>query len=563
MMPKQMSAYKKWLYFPQLPEEMRTELEGIAGQQEEIDDRFYRNLSFGTGGLRGIMGAGTNRINVYTILKTSLGLGQYLKAISELPSCAIGFDSRNHSFEYAKLAAAALVSCGVRVHLFEELIPTPILSFAVHYLRCDGGIMITASHNPKEYNGYKVYDKTGCQIGEETARLIEEAIGQQEDLVAQLPVYEVLFEQGKIRLIGSEVQEAFLEDVIKHSIEMPPESLHVVYSPLNGTGNRPVRQILSKMPNIQVSVVPEQEQPDGDFPTTPKPNPELPQTMELAMALMQELEADICIATDPDADRVGVGVRTDEGSILLSGNQVGVLLFHFICEGLKAGERLPQNPVAVKTIVSTPMAEQIAKAYNVKLHNVLTGFKYIGEVINKLERDNAADRFIFAFEESIGYLIGPYVREKDAVGASMMICEMASYYKNNGMTLMDAYQAMEERYGCYISAQESIRFEGEKGEAAIKRMMEHFRGARQVAGIEVLEKIDYLMDDTGLPKSNVLLFKLEGGLQLVIRPSGTEPLLKLYIDLACQQISEGALVMESFKQTLLEMVKEAEEKLQS
>ena len=560
-MPKQMSDYEKWLHFPQLPEEMRTELEEIVGQQVEIDDRFYRNLSFGTGGLRGIMGTGTNRINVYTILKTSLGLAQHLKAISELPSCAIGFDSRNHSFEYAKLAAAALVSSGVRVHLFEELIPTPILSFAVHYLRCDGGIMITASHNPKEYNGYKVYDKTGCQIGEETARLIEEAIGQQEDLAVQLPDYEALYEQGQIRLIGSEVQEAFLEAVMKRSIEMPPENLHVVYSPLNGTGNRPVRQILSKMPNIQVSVVPEQEQPDGDFPTTPKPNPELPQAMEMSMALMKDLEADICIATDPDADRVGVGVRTDEGSKLLSGNQVGVLLFHFICEGLKAGERLPQNPVAIKTIVSTPMAEQIAKAYNVKLYNVLTGFKYIGEVINKLDRDNGADRFIFAFEESIGYLIGPYVREKDAVGASMMICEMASYYKNLGMTLIDAYQAMEERYGCYISAQESIRFEGAKGEMVIKKMLEHFRGAEQVAGIEVLEKIDYLMDDTGLPKSNVLLFKLEGGLQLVIRPSGTEPLLKLYIDLACQQTSEGTVVMDNFKEAILEMVKEAEKEI--
>ncbi|NLC32271.1 MAG: hypothetical protein GX781_03130 [Clostridiales bacterium] len=348
---------------------------------------------------------------------------------------------------------------------------------------------------------------------------------------------------------------------MKHSIEMPPHSLHVVYSPLNGTGNRPVRQILGMLPNIRVSVVPEQEQPDGDFPTTPKPNPELPQTMDMAMALMQELEADICLVTDPDADRVGIGVRTEEGAKLLSGNQVGVLLLHFICEGLKANETLPQNPVAIKTIVTTPMAEQIAKAYNVKLYNVLTGFKYIGEVINKLDRDNEADRFIFAFEESIGYLIGPYIREKDAIGASMMICEMASYYKDKGMTLMDAYQAMEERYGCYVSAQESIRFEGAKGEKVIGSMLEYFRGLSQIADIEVLEKIDYYYDDTGLPKSNVLLFKLKGGVQVIIRPSGTEPLLKLYIDIACEQSSDGALVMSNFKQALLEMVKEAEKEM--
>ncbi len=560
-MLKLLSDYEKWLHFPQLPEEMHTELEGIAGQQDEIDDRFYRNLSFGTGGLRGKMGAGTNRMNIYTILKTSIGLAHYLKGISELPSCAIGFDSRKNSLEFAKLSAAAMVSCGVRVHLFEELIPPPILSYAVHYLRCDGGVMITASHNPKEYNGYKVYDKTGCQIDEETAKLIEDAISLQDDLVPQLPAYEDLYEQGQIRLIGPEVQEAFQEAVMKHSIEMPPHSLHVVYSPLNGTGNRPVRQILGMLPNIRVSVVPEQEQPDGDFPTTPKPNPELPQTMDMAMALMQELEADICLVTDPDADRVGIGVRTEEGAKLLSGNQVGVLLLHFICEGLKANETLPQNPVAIKTIVTTPMAEQIAKAYNVKLYNVLTSFKYIGEVINKLDRDNEADRFIFAFEESIGYLIGPYIREKDAIGASMMICEMASYYKDKGMTLMDAYQAMEERYGCYVSAQESIRFEGAKGEKVIGSMLEYFRGLSQIADIEVLEKIDYYYDTTGLPKSNVLLFKLKGGVQVIIRPSGTEPLLKLYIDIACEQSSDGALVMSNFKQALLEMVKEAEKEM--
>lgn len=553
-MSEQIKAYETWLHDPHLSGEMRTELEGIRGDAQEINDRFYRHLSFGTGGLRGKMGAGTNRMNVYTIIKVSKGLAEYLNGISELPSCAIGFDSRRNSREFAQLAAAVMASHGVRVHFFQELIPTPILSFAVHYLRCDGGVMITASHNPKEYNGYKVYDKTGCQIGDDAAKLIEKLTEAQEDLVAELPSFDVSFDQGQICMIGAEVQDAFLEAVMKYSIEMPPQPLHVVYSPLNGTGNRPVRQILSKLPNIRVSVVPEQEHPDGDFPTTPKPNPQIPQAMDMAISLMQKMEADICLATDPDADRVGVGVRTDEGFMLLSGNQVGVLLFHFICEGLKAAEKMPQNPVAIKTIVSTPMAEEIAKVYNVELYNVLTGFKYIGGVINKLARDNAADRFIFAFEESIGYLIGPYIREKDAIGASMMICEMASYYKNCGMTLADAYHAMEERYGCYISVQESIRFEGENGERFMRDMLEKLRGAQKIAGVAVLEKTDYLYDETGLQRSNVLLFKLEGGLQIIIRPSGTEPLLKLYIDLACEKISDGEPLIENFRQAVLGMV---------
>lgn len=554
-MPEQLKAYETWLRYPHLFEEMRAELAGIQDEKEEINDRFYRHLSFGTGGLRGKMGAGTNRMNAYTIIKATKALAQYLKGISELPSCAIGFDSRNHSLEFAQLASAVLVSCGVRVHLFEELIPTPILSFAVHYLRCEGGVMITASHNPKEYNGYKVYDKTGCQIGDEAARRIEEFMEAEDDLVSGFPDFDSYLEQEKICIIGSDVRDAFLEAVMKHSIQLPPQALHAVYSPLNGTGNRPVRQILSKLPNISVSVVPAQEQPDGDFPTTPKPNPQLPQAMDMSVELMLKLDADICLATDPDADRIGVGVRTASGSSLLSGNQVGVLLFHFICEGLKSADRLPQNPVAIKTIVTTPMAEKIASAYNVELYNVLTGFKYIGSVINQLARDNKADRFIFAFEESIGYLVGPYIREKDSIGAAMLICEMASHYKSCGMSLLDAFQTLEERYGCYVSVQESIRFEGEKGEYLMKKLLDTLREANEVAGAAVLEKTDYLHDDTGLPRSNVLLFKLEGGLQIIIRPSGTEPLLKFYIDLACENTSEGELSVEKYRQAMLGMIK--------
>lgn len=544
VMSKPMEAYEKWLNYPHLLPELRDELLAVEGRADEIGDRFWRDLGFGTGGLRGKLGAGTNRMNIYTVSKAARGIARHLTRLSDLASCAIGYDSRHGSLEFARLTAAVMAELGVRVHLFEELVPTPILSFAVRYLRCDGGIMITASHNPREYNGIKVYDRSGCQLGDEAAAEVAAGISRHQDLVSRLPDYGEYAQKGMILPIGRDVRDAFHEAVLARSIEMPPEELHVVYSPLNGTGNRPVRRILSSLPKLRVSVVPQQENPDGDFPTTPQPNPELPEAMALSIALTEELGADICIATDPDCDRVGVGVRTDEGVRLLSGNQVGALLFHFICEGLRADERLPEQPVAVTTLVSTPMGDEIARDYGVKLYKVLTGFKYIGDIINRLERAGGADRFIFAFEESIGYLIGPYIREKDGVGAAMMICEMASFYKRQGMSLLDAYASLENRYGCFISRLAALRYEGQEGDARMRDVMDQLRQAQDIAGLKILEKTDYLSDDTGLPRSNVLRFALEGGRQLIFRPSGTEPLLKIYLTLRCDNRDEGEKEME-------------------
>ena len=338
-MPTPMEAYEKWLNYPHLAPELKEELEAVRGQDDEIGDRFWRDLGFGTGGLRGKIGAGTNRMNIYTVAKAARGIARYLTRASELASCAIGYDSRRFSREYAGLMAAVMAELGVRVHLFEELVPTPILSFAVRYLRCDGGIMITASHNPREYNGIKVYDRTGCQLNDDAAMDVAASIGRHQDLVARLPDCGEYVDKGMVRPIGRDVRDTFHEAVLERSIELPPEELHVVYSPLNGTGNRPVRRMLASLPKLRVSVVAQQENPDGEFPTTPRPNPELPEAMELCVQLTEELRADICIATDPDCDRVGVGVRTAEGVKLLNGNQVGALLFHFICEGLRADEK--------------------------------------------------------------------------------------------------------------------------------------------------------------------------------------------------------------------------------
>ena len=547
-MSQPMESYEKWLNYPHLAPELKDELEAVRGLEDEIGDRFWRDLGFGTGGLRGKIGAGTNRMNIYTVAKAARGIARYLTRASELASCAIGYDSRRFSREYAELMAAVMAELGVRVHLFEELVPTPILSFAVRYLRCDGGIMITASHNPREYNGIKVYDRSGCQLNDDAAMDVAASISRHQDLVSRMPDYREYADKGMVRIIGRDVRDAFHDAVLKRSIDLPPEELHVVYSPLNGTGNRPVRRMLSSLPKLRVSVVPRQENPDGEFPTTPRPNPELPEAMALSVQLTEELGADICIVTDPDCDRAGVGVRTQEGVKLLSGNQVGALLFHFICEGLRADEKLPEQPVAATTLVSTPMADEIARHYGVKLYKVLTGFKYIGDIINRLERDGGADRFIFAFEESIGYLIGPYIREKDGVGASMMICEMASWYKRQGMTLADAYEALEYRYGVFISALETLRYEGREGEALMRGKMDALREAKDIAGLKILEKTDYLIDDTGLPRSNVLRFSLEGGRQAIFRPSGTEPLLKVYLTLRCDNRDEGEREMEKFRE---------------
>ncbi len=549
-----MEAWQRWMRHPGMPEELRQELLSIQDDPQAIRDRFWQGLHFGTGGLRGRMGAGANRINQYTVNRTSRGLAAYLLKQSDLPSCVIGFDSRLNSQLYARHAAAALADRGVRVHLFEELGPAPLLSFAVRYLRCDAGVMITASHNPKDYNGYKVYDASGCQLLDDAALRVSASIEAEHELATRFPDEEALTEQGYIRPVKWEVRDAFNDAVLKLSVLTPPAQLKVVYSPLHGAGLRSVRKVLGTMPNIELSVVAAQEHPDGHFPTVDKPNPEDPQAMAMAAQQMLEEQADICLATDPDCDRLGVGVRLKDEVRFLSGNELGVLLLHFICEVRTNEETLPDNALAVKTIVTTPMADAVAAHYNVRLAQVLTGFKYVGEIINRLERDGAVQRFILAFEESYGYLSGAHVRDKDAVNAAMLVCEMASYYKSVNSNLVEAYQALQKRFGCYETALETFHLDGQEGSARIKRVMTALRQADTIAGFDIQERTDYLRDNTGLPASDVLVFKLAGGRHLVARPSGTEPLLKLYLTVRCEGGKEEEDMLQAFRQAAMDQV---------
>ncbi|MEY8352860.1 phospho-sugar mutase [Lachnospiraceae bacterium 54-53] len=478
-------TYGEWTAYKELDETLKEELS--ACNELELEERFARNLSFGTGGLRGKLGAGTNRMNVYTVARTTRGFADYLLQMDEKPSCAIAYDSRNMSETFARLTACELAEKGVRVYLYEKLAPTPMLSYAVRYYGCSGGIVITASHNPGVYNGYKVYGPDGCQLTLDGAR--------------------------------------------KVGTSMEPVSLRVVYTPLNGAGNIPVRKALKNYPDIKVLLVKEQELPDGNFPTCPYPNPETETSMELAAKLAAEKQADFFLATDPDCDRVGVGMVLEDGEKrLFTGNEIGVLLFDYICGWRNRMGRMPRHPVAVKTIVTTPMAEEIAVKYKVELRTVLTGFKFIGEQIGLLEDEKEEERFIFGFEESCGYLSGTHVRDKDGVNGALLICEMAVFYKSREKNLLQALEELYETYGYYENRLLSYEFSGVSGSEIMDEIMTYIRinnGA--FPGAKVKDRTDYLMDDTGLPKSNVVSLILEDGSRIVIRPSGTEPKLKLYL----------------------------------
>ncbi len=523
--------YESWRAQPGLAQDVAEELAAIAGDAEAIEDRFYRDLAFGTGGLRGVLGAGTNRMNVYTVAKATRGLAAYLLAQFPAPACAIAYDSRRKSALFAQTAAAVLAAAGVRVHLYAELMPTPMLSFAVRHLGCAAGVVITASHNPAKYNGYKVYGADGCQITLEAAEAVQGCIRRQPDFSGPLPDLAALSAAGKISFITQDTLDAYYAAVLAESVEAPAVPLHVVYSPLNGTGNKPVRHVLAARGNIQVTVVPEQEQPDGDFPTCPYPNPEIAEAMALAAALCREKQADFCLATDPDCDRVGAAVPDKDGRMqLISGNEMGVMLFDYICQSRLAAGAMPENPVAVKTIVTTEMAAAVAQCYGVELRNVLTGFKFIGEQIGRLEAEGHPERFIFGFEESYGYLSGGYVRDKDGVNAAMLICEMAAHYKVQGKTLLDVREELSAKYGYFQSSLLSFAFEGPTGMDAMNGILDKVRASHaQFAGRGVRAMTDYLQDDTGLPKSNVLSLSLDGGCHAVVRPSGTEPKLKIYL----------------------------------
>lgn len=554
----EMELYQSWRKNAVDDPDLQSELSAIENDAEAIQDRFYRDLAFGTGGLRGVIGAGTNRMNIYTVRKATQGLANYVKEAFSEPSVAISYDSRIKSTDFAKAAAEVLAANGVKVHIYTELKPTPMLSFAVRALHCSAGIMVTASHNPAKYNGYKAYGSDGCQMTIDAADAVLAKINALDIFndVKHMPFDEALA-AGMISYIGDDVIEDYFRNVLAQGINTDlcaKSGLKIVYTPLNGTGNKPVRTILNRIGIQEVTVVKEQENPDGNFTTCPYPNPEIREALQLGLQYCDQVKPDLLLATDPDADRVGIAVPDGKGGYaLFSGNEVGAMLLEYICEQRIQKGTMPKHPVTVKTIVTTDIVEAICKAYGVELIEVLTGFKFIGEQIGFLEAKGEEDRYIFGFEESYGYLAGSYVRDKDAVVASMLICEMAAYYRTKGISMMQARENLYQKYGVYVHAQHSFTFEGESGMIRMQNIMEHLRTNRpeQIDNLKVIQFADYEKQvsidlTTGtetaitLPKSNVLSFTLEQGAKVIIRPSGTEPKIKAYYTTTAATEAEAA-----------------------
>lgn len=550
-----MKEYKRWVKNATADADVASELKTMDAAR--VEDAFYRDLAFGTGGLRGVIGAGTNRMNIYTVAKASQGLADYLKKHFAAPSVAIGYDSRIKSDVFAKVAAGVFAANGVRVHIWPTLMPVPMVSFATRYLGACAGVMVTASHNPSKYNGYKVYGPDGCQITTEAAAEILSEI-EKLDIFADVHTgdYEAGMADGSIRFIGDEVYTAFVNEVKNQSVlfgEKVDKDVAIVYSPLNGSGLKPVTRTLREMGYTNITVVKEQEQPDGNFPTCPYPNPEIREAMELGMEYAKKRNADLLLATDPDCDRVGIAVKNRAGEYeLLTGNQVGLLLLDYICSQRVKHGKMPENPVMVKTIVTMDMGEQIASHYGLRTINVLTGFKFIGEQIGRLEQQGRADSYIFGFEESYGYLTGSYVRDKDGVDGAYMICEMFSYYKTQGISLLEKLEELYRDYGYCMNTLHSYEFDGSAGFAKMQRIMQAFRGdVKTFGGKKVAEVLDYAQGLDGLPKSDVLKFLLEDNCSVVVRPSGTEPKLKIYV-------SVSAADKETAERVEAEMTKDAE-----
>lgn len=538
--------YEQWLKSAVADEDLIPELESIKGDEEAILDRFYKNLEFGTAGLRGVIGAGTNRMNVYTVNQATQGLADYLNENFEEPSIAIAYDSRIKSEEFAKSAAGVLAANGIKVYIYPELVPTPMLSFAVRRLGCSSGIIITASHNPSKYNGYKCYDPNGYQMTDEAAAKTYEYI-QKTDMFSGVKTmdFEDALAEDMIDFIEDWLVDEFYQKVLDCRVnpaEIKKAGLKVVYTPLNGTGNKPVRKILKKAGISDVIIVKEQEKPDGNFPTCPYPNPEIRQAFECAIKTAEGTDADLLLATDPDCDRVGIAVRDGDDYVLMSGNEVGAMLTEYLLSSLKEQGKLPENPIVVKTIVTTPLIEAIASAYGAETADLLTGFKYIGELVTNLEKQGEEDRFIVGMEESYGYLRGAHARDKDAVVASLIICEMAAYYKLRGISLKAFMDGIYEKYGMYLNSLLNFTFEGASGMQKMADLMSSLRenAPIEIAGKKVTKVADYklsTMKDTvtgetteiTLPKSNVLSYSLEDNSKVIVRPSGTEPKIKAYI----------------------------------
>lgn len=545
------TEYNRWINKADLNTELLNELE----KADDLSDRFYRDLEFGTGGLRGIIGAGSNRMNIYTVRKATQGLADYLNGTKLNKSVAIAYDSRIKSDVFAKEAAKVLSANGITAFLYPRLEPTPALSWAVRYYNCGAGICITASHNPAKYNGYKVYGADGCQITLEVAEKILSCIRKVDCLAVKTDESEHFIKYIDERCIDDFVDEVYAQRV---SDGTGIKNLKLVYTPLNGSGLECVTKLLKKLGVDNVSLVEEQKNPDGNFPTCLYPNPEIKEAMQKGLELCKKLNPDLLIGTDPDCDRCGTAVLNDKGGYtLISGNEMGIILLDYICKTRIKNGTMPENAVAVTTIVSTDMVTPIAEKYGVELRRVLTGFKFIGEQIGFLEKDGMADRFIFGFEESYGYLSGTHVRDKDAVNATLLICEAAAAAASKGKSLLDVLRELYEEYGYYKNDLLSFTFEGESGMSTMQNLMNGLRLnlPKEIAGFEVEKVVDYNNDSTGLPKANVLEFNLKNGAKFMVRPSGTEPKIKVYLSSVGKTKDKSEQIIKHLKNSAVEMMK--------
>ena len=546
--------YKRWLEADLLDVDLKSELLSIADDDEAIKERFAVALKFGTAGLRGTLGAGTNRMNIWVVRQATQGVADWVKTQGGTQTVAISYDSRLKGWNFARDAAGVLAANGINVVIYDELMPVPALSFATRYYKCNAGIMITASHNPAKYNGFKAYGPDGCQMTDDAAAIVYDSIQKTDVLTgAKYMSFAAGVEKGLIKFVSDECKEALYEAIEARQVRpglCKTAGLKLVYSPLNGTGLVPVTRVLKDMGITDITIVPEQEYPNGYFTTCPYPNPEIFEALAKGLELAKEVGADLMLATDPDADRVGIAMKCPDGSYeLVSGNEMGVLLLDYICAGRIEKGTMPDRPVAVKSIVSTPLADAVAEHYGVELRHTLTGFKWIGDQIAKLEADGEVDRFIFGFEESYGYLAGPYVRDKDAIIGSMLICEMAAYYRSIGSSIKQRLEEIYAEYGRYLNKVDSFEFEGLSGMDKMAGIMADLRAnpPKEFAGKAVKTVADYEKpEETGLPKANVLIYTLEDGSSVIVRPSGTEPKIKTYFttkgaDLAEAQAEKDAL----------------------
>ena len=553
-----MEDYQRWCSASLEDPALTRELKEIAGQEDQIKERFAVALKFGTAGLRGILGAGSNRMNIYVVRQATQGLANWVKTQGGSQLVAISYDSRINSDVFAKEAACVLAANGIKVRIYDALMPVPALSFATRYYHANAGIMITASHNPAKYNGYKAYGPDGCQMTDDAAAVVYAQIQKTDILTgaAWMP-----FEEGKakglIAYVDEDCKEA-LYDAIKSRSVRPglcrTAGLKLVYSPLNGSGLVPVTRVLHDIGITDITIVPEQEYPDGNFPTCPYPNPEIFEALRLGLELAEKSGADLMLATDPDADRVGIAIRCPDGTYeLVSGNEVGVLLLDYICQGRIEKGTMPKNPVAVKSLVSTPLADKVAAHYGVEMRNVLTGFKWIGDQIARLEAAGEVDRFILGFEESYGYLAGSYVRDKDAIVGSMLICEMAAYYRSVGSSIKERLEEIYAQYGRYLNKVDSFEFPGLSGMDKMAGIMSGLRSnpPTEIGGYKVEKVTDYQNTaETGLPAANVLVYALNGGATVIVRPSGTEPKIKTYFTTLGKTLAEAEAQKEALAAAL-------------